>query len=593
MKKLWNAFMVIATGGAAGVAAFLLFSATSLGPWLTERSQHLPPTLSVLISLIAMALCAGAGETTTKRRSSVTCQIGPLRWDRNAFCRGWLITGSTGSGKTVFITRLLHDLCQKERGEKDKLGNYIEHPWGGVAIDEKGLYYNTMLGVFRTHGREKDLMLLQTKPEGAPADWKPPARFNLLSDERIPANTYANAIVKTATTIAGGEGDKGFFKTQAESNIGWAIELLRAINACQRAVNVPADQLVYPSLKVVLQILTALPDYDGLLKRVGLRRRVVVQAGEPTGRIEQGKIREEWRDDFSTLDSPKLRECMAHFHTRYWALMSSAPEQILGVQGTIYNYLTYFATDEIADVFCADNTFGFDEIDRGKVLCVAMPQKYAKERRYVCTILKLLFYQHVLRRFDDAAGLKHKNLLVCWQDEAQRFVQPDDGNVDVLREAKATTIMATQSKTSLHVPLGGKEKAVPIVLNLRNRVICRASDEECAKESADFIGKTLKMKTSKTVGPKNGNSRTYSKEEKYIVEPYQFRNMIDFTAIVVHAEGRWRSLHFSPIGVDGKEEVWWPSSQKMPPAMRLRRFFGMRPDTCRAPLPKPPKMSGS
>ena len=40
------------------------------------------------------------------------------------------------------------------------------------------------------------------------------------------------------------------------------------------------------------------------------------------------------------------------------------------------------------------------EIDRGKIVCVAMPQKFQMERRYVNTFLKMLFYTHALRRFD-------------------------------------------------------------------------------------------------------------------------------------------------------------------------------------------------
>jgi len=58
-------------------------------------------------------------------------------------------------------------------------------------------------------------------------------------------------------------------------------------------------------------------------------------------------------------------------------------------------------TPEIAEVFCPpQNTFEFGEIDRGKIICVAMPQKFQTERRYINTFLKMLFYTHVLQRFD-------------------------------------------------------------------------------------------------------------------------------------------------------------------------------------------------
>ena len=71
---------------------------------------------------------------------------------------------------------------------------------------------------------------------------------------------------------------------------------------------------------------------------------------------------------------------------------------------TIANYLQPFITPEIAQVFCpAANTFDFADIDRGKIICVAMPQKFQIERRYVNTFLKMLFYTHALRRFDKPA----------------------------------------------------------------------------------------------------------------------------------------------------------------------------------------------
>ena len=75
-----------------------------------------------------------------------------------------------------------------------------------------------------------------------------------------------------------------------------------------------------------------------------------------------------------------------------------------------------------------------------------MPQKYQTERRYVNTFLKMLFYTHVLRRFDrPKEQRKDKNLLILWADEAQRFVTSNDegmsdyNTIDVIREANATT----------------------------------------------------------------------------------------------------------------------------------------------------------
>jgi hypothetical protein len=40
-----------------------------------------------------------------------------------------------------------------------------------------------------------------------------------------------------------------------------------------------------------------------------------------------------------------------------------------------------------------------------------MPQKFQTERRYVNTFLKLLFYNHALRRFDKAKAERGKDNL--------------------------------------------------------------------------------------------------------------------------------------------------------------------------------------
>jgi hypothetical protein len=84
---------------------------------------------------------------------------------------------------------------------------------------------------------------------------------------------------------------------------------------------------------------------------------------------------------------------------------------------------------------------------------------------------KMLFYTHVLRRFDKTKDERtDDNLLILWADEAQRFVTAaDDGmsdfnSVDVIREARATLVAAAQSSTSFIPPLGN-DKAKVLTLN--------------------------------------------------------------------------------------------------------------------------------
>ena len=74
----------------------------------------------------------------------------------------------------------------------------------------------------------------------------------------------------------------------------------------------------------------------------------------------------------------------------------------------------------------ASNTYDFADIDRGKIICVAMPQKFQLERRYVNT--------------------------------ASEDGMSDYNCIDVIREAQAAVVAAAQSSTSFVPPLG-REKA--------------------------------------------------------------------------------------------------------------------------------------
>jgi type IV secretory pathway TraG/TraD family ATPase VirD4 len=429
-------------------------------------------------------------------------RLAGFKWKRSDFCRGWLITGDTGSGKTRSgITALLFQVFQNEP------------TWGGLCIDDKGLYWETLSEMARHFGREDDLILLQVRPDKqSAAAWSPCHTYNLTSDRSIPYNTFAKAVVDTASSL-GQAGDKGFFKNQAQIHIAAALETLREIGA---------DVTLENAYRLLL---------------------------------DQGDLDEAMTDLASSHQTARRRELSDHFSNRF---LSQPPEQIGGVKETIANYLQAFITPDIAQVFCpAANTFDFADIDRGKIICVAMPQKFQLERRYVNTFLKMLFYMHALRRFDKAADeRRNDNLLILWADEAQRFVTAsEDGMsdyncIDVIREAQATVVAAAQSSSSFIPPLG-REKARVFTLNLRNRLIFKAADEEGAVESADFLGRKRVIK--KSWGYSGGKmSRNYSEQEEHLL-----RNLAKYTAVVIHCERGHRRKRLPPIEPNGDVCGWY------------------------------------
>ena len=274
-------------------------------------------------------------------------------------------------------------------------------------------------------------------------------------------------------------------------------------------------------------------------------------------------LEEEMENLEALLETPRREAVYAHFAHRF---LNQPEEQHGGVRETIGNYLQYFLTPEVAEVFCTgESTFDFATIDRGKIILTTMPQKFQTERRYVNTFLKLLYYNHALRRFDKPKAERAKdNLLILWADEAQRFMTAsEDGTsdyncVDVIREAGATIIAAAQSTTSFVPPLGN-DKSKVLTLNLRNRLIFRAADEADAVQAADFLGKKRVIKRSwgYSAGRRNVN---YSETEEHKIKPHQLRNLRDHQCVLVHCEKGFKKVLLPPVESDGKVSPWFKRS---------------------------------
>jgi len=202
-------------------------------------------------------------------------------------------------------------------------------------------------------------------------------------------------------------------------------------------------------------------------------------------------------------------------------------------------------------------------LDRGKIICVSIPQRYQIERRYINTLLKLSFYAHALRRFDKPASARaDDNLLILWADEAQKIVTAaEDGMsdynvVDVIREARATVVAATQSYQSLIPPMGDERKAKVFIANMANRVTFCAADEDSAKIAADTLGKRKVKKRSYGYSAGRPNS-SWTEEDKYWLEPHQLRKLQKFEAVMQHCSGRFRKVTLPPRSADGKVASWY------------------------------------
>lgn len=233
-----------------------------------------------------------------------------FKWNLNDFCRGWLITGMTGSGKTTAaINCLLWQVSKHCRN------------WGGICIDEKGLFWETLTPLFKKLGRKDDLILLKVRPDNADNNWQPEHRFNFLDIPGIPFSAHAKTICDVASAL-GQKGGNTFFKTQAQIHIEWAF---KALQESDYLVSLDECYRFLTNERAMYRILEALK------KKSGKQALSIVE----------------------------------HFNHNF---LNQPPEQLGGVRQTISNYLKYFTDPAIAEIFCPKkSTFSFEDIDKGKV----------------------------------------------------------------------------------------------------------------------------------------------------------------------------------------------------------------------------------
>lgn len=433
-------------------------------------------------------------------------RLGGLSWSMEDFVRGWLITGRTGSGKTqCAINAITFQIFQNVPN------------WGGICLDQKGLYWEILVKMAAHFGRSDDLVLLQTRPLGKDMLWRPPFTINITGNPHVPASTYAKVIVDTAISLSGGKSGNPFFPTKAQLAIQTAFEILRHLDA-------------YVTIPNIHRLLLRKEDGEAVM------------------------------EDLMKMDGQRAEELLVAFRDGY---LSQPPEQLGGVQGTISTYLEYFLNPEIAEVFCANEpTFSVDQIDRGKIVCIAMPQKFQSERLYINTILKLSYYFHALSRFDKPAEDRAKdNLLILFADEGQEIITgtesafADHRAAGVIREAKATLVLATQAYTSIHGALD-KRYADVLMLNLSNELIFTCANNDSAVIASKNIGE--RQVVEKTWGLAAGRKTyTYQKKIQPYFQTYELRKLPKFTAIIRHCEKSFRKRLIPPINPDGSYPTWF------------------------------------
>jgi hypothetical protein len=443
-----------------------------------------------------------------RKNKPVVLELAGMRWTREDFCRGWLITGATGCGKTAsIIMRILFGLSTHEP------------TWGGMALDDKGLFYRILVKMFRFFGREGHLRLIQVRPDDAPPDWKPSDTWNPLDDKSMPYSAHAKIICDVAASFS--SSSHPFFSQMAQIAMEYAM----------RGLDV-ADH--YVTLTQVYNVTTNDDDLKALLT------------------------------DLAKIEGPLAKEAAQvdeYFTTRFLTL---PPETLGGLRGEMVRYLKFFTDEKLAEIFSPKRgTVRLEDMDKSHVLCISIPQKYATERHYINTLAKFYFYLHALRRFDlPEHDMATRILLVLVSDENQNIVTASEEGmsdykiVDRIREAGATIVAATQSPTSYFPAFKAKDKAMTYMNNLRNRVICTAADKEGAEISANLLPPTNVWERTFTSG-RGGSGSSRKRVWKAPFEWGQLIRLRKFECVVQHCENGFKRVKLNPITEEGKIPDWY------------------------------------
>lgn len=428
-------------------------------------------------------------------RWEIVLKFARFRWTRDKLNRHFFISGETGAGKTTGMNQLFTSLFRRD----PRLG--------GVVMANKGDEWFFLEWLAKKYGRQADIIRLRPRAVDDPAG-QPLARLNVTGDTRFPFTTRARILVDTAAAL-NPKDERSFFKIKGAAHIGRALELLTELKRPATPTN------AYMLLTVPGELSAALN---------------ALAEGDPTPRKQQ------------------LADVLEQSYLKH-----EAKEQRAGEVGTSQNYLEYFSTPEIAEVFSSNDpdTCSIREVDAGKIICIDVPEDYSTERKYIFTVIKLLLYRHALRRYSlpDYQRYALNQLVYCGDEFATAITASYDGTsdynvVDKLRDCWLSLIVSSQAFESL-IPPQTREQADVLLLNLKNLLMYRAASETDALRCANALGKRWVERSTRTVHHDH-TARSYQRVEEYRIRPHEFRSLPDHTAVVRHCTNGYKKVCLRP-----------------------------------------------
>ncbi|NQZ56817.1 MAG: type IV secretory system conjugative DNA transfer family protein [Lentisphaeraceae bacterium] len=466
--------------------------------------------------------------------------------------------------------RLAQKTCSLDHAEMLDLETLVEKGRDG---DEYILYINaTFYDVESLNSQifiegKPLLSLIESAGYCPHPNWTAKKVYNILSYKGIPFSSYAKLLMDTGKALSGksGGGGSDYFEQQAGQQVALMLDLLESVQWMKtqiKDIEEWGDGLPQSAKKGTppSEIWKTMPDYVSCTGLADLlldgwilsddKNMITFLNNEIIKKKEDHPLRK-YEDRFQ-----KLKKEVEHF-IRFKQKSKNAAAEMSGITGTLENLLQFFRDPYIAEVFSPrENSCEFEDIDLGKIFSVSIPQRYQKERPFINTFFKMIYYNHAQLRFGRMDSIKLKNFLLLIMDEAQSGVTDSGAGgmsdftvIDKIRQAKSAVLFAAQSTSSFD-PAISKEAKEALLLNLANQIHFKAADDNGAEYIANKIGKREIWERSRTTS-KGSTSMSESKKEVYKIKPFELREFAPFECVVVHPDSGYQRTKLPPIAPDG------------------------------------------
>ena len=378
--------------------------------------------------------------------------------DENGLYQNFLISGTTGSGKT---SSAIYPLTKQ-------LIEYQNPKIGMLILDVKGNFHKQVKQFCNIYDRENDLITIEIGGK---------FKYNPLHKPNVSPLILANRI-KTILLLFSENNSDSYWLDKVEQVLCEAIKLCRIYN--NNYVN-------------FLELHKLITDNEYYILKTSVIKNL----------FQEKKLSE--KEMYDTLTAINF------FETEFYKLDS----RVLSIiKSEITRITNLFINDlDILNTFCSKNKEDLNFTDFKEVInnnkIVVLNMNIAKHKnlsKIIAAYLKLDFQDEVLQSIEN--NNIHTTAFIC--DEYHEYATSSDSNFFALsREAKCINIIATQSYTSILNTLKNEYSTKVIIQNLINKIWFRTDDMFTIEEAQKQLGREDKVKISKNIS-ENSNDINYS-----------------------------------------------------------------------------------